>query len=95
MRIRYTPRALAELEAIFDYLYDRSPSAATAVLKTIRARIAQLEHYPFIGVPTKKPGTRSLTVTQYPYKVYYRARGSIISIVHIRDSRRSPWRGYH
>ena len=48
-----------------------------------------------MGTPTRKIGTRSLTVTRYPYRAYYRVRDSIISIVHIRDSRRAPRKGYH
>ena len=41
MRVRYTPRAFLEREAIFDYLEERSPKGALnvqrAIARTIRA----------------------------------------------------------
>jgi addiction module RelE/StbE family toxin len=95
MRVRYTTRALADLDSIYEYLYPHNPTAASSVLVTIRQRVAQLADFPFMGMPTLIPGTRYLTVSRYPYKIYYRVRGSIVSIVHIRDGRRAPWKGHH
>jgi len=42
MRVRYTPEAFAEREAIFDYLDERNPQAAREVLGLIKRRIAEL-----------------------------------------------------
>jgi len=38
MRIRYTPRAFADREAIFDYIEERSPKGALAIKQAIEIR---------------------------------------------------------
>ena len=40
MRVRYTPRAFADREQIFDYLHQLSPSGARTVLESIREAVA-------------------------------------------------------
>ena len=42
MRIRYTPRAFADREAIYDYLDKRSPRAAREVKAFIKRRVGEL-----------------------------------------------------
>ena len=42
MRVRYTPRAFADREAIFAYLDQRNPRAAREVKAYIKKRIADL-----------------------------------------------------
>ena len=42
MKVRYTPRALADREAIFSYLEVRNPSAARKVVGLIAKRAAEL-----------------------------------------------------
>ena len=93
MKLEYGRRAEADLDAIFEYLNQRNPQAAAAVLKTIRGRISKLAEFPFTGRRTKRREIRCLIIVRYPYKVYYRVRGTMVSIVHIRDSRRAPWKG--
>jgi toxin ParE1/3/4 len=93
MNVRYTVRAFADRETIFDYLEKRNPSAALNVKRSIEETIAALAWHPRIGQPTNKPGIYELTVPRRPYKVYYRIDGDEIWIVHIRDARRRPWSG--
>ena len=52
MRVRYTPRAFADRDQIFDYLIQRSPSGARNVMETIRAAITQLGEQPHSGYAT-------------------------------------------
>jgi plasmid stabilization system protein ParE len=42
MRVRYTPRARADLEAIFSYLDSRNPAGAAAVKRKIEQAAAAL-----------------------------------------------------
>jgi toxin ParE1/3/4 len=93
MRIRYTPRAFGDREAIFAYLQERNPHAATNVKSAIVKAIRLLESHPRIGPPTDELDVRELTVPRRPYKVYYRIDGEEVWIIHIRDARRRPWRG--
>ena len=91
MRVRYTPRAHADLDAIFSYLDVRAPSAAQSVKGTIERRIALLAQFPRIAPATDLQGVHELTIIRYPYKVYYEISGDDVWILHIRDARRHPW----
>jgi addiction module RelE/StbE family toxin len=93
MKVRYTGRSQSDADAIFQYLYERNPRAAASVLRTIRARAAQLAEHPFMGAPSQIRDVRYLTVARLPYRIYYRVRGSTISIIHIRHTSRRPCRG--
>jgi toxin ParE1/3/4 len=93
MKVVYTPRARNDLDAIYIYLNERSPTAATAVLTTIRNRIAKLADFPLMAPVTEMAGIRGLTVLRYPYKAYYRLVRDEILILHVRDARRAPWKG--
>jgi hypothetical protein len=46
MRVRYTLRARADLDAIHSYLHERNPYAARRVIATIHERIAALAEWP-------------------------------------------------
>ena len=54
MRVRYTPAAFADREAIFDYLNERSPLAAREVVGLIASRIAELADHPHKGHPSDR-----------------------------------------
>jgi toxin ParE1/3/4 len=92
VRIRYALRALADLEEIYGYLKERSPGAAPAVISTIRQQADQLTEFPYMARATDHPGVRVLTLTRYPYRVYYRVDGDEVRIVHIRHTSRRPVR---
>jgi toxin ParE1/3/4 len=91
MKIRYTPRAFADREAIFDYLEKRTPRGARTVQGAIDYSIQRLEHFPYSAPATDEPGIRELIVPRLPYKVYYRVDGEEVWIVHIRHTARRPW----
>jgi plasmid stabilization system protein ParE len=91
MKVRYTLRAQADLDAIYSYLDARAPAAAQSVKNIIERRIALLAEFPHIAPETNRPGVYELTIVRYPYKAYYEISGEEIWIVHIRDARRLPW----
>ena len=93
MRVRYTLRAQADLDAIFAYLDQRSPAAALSVKALIERRIATLADFPLAAPATDDPGVRELTIVRYSYKVYYEVSGEEIWILHIRHTVRRPWSG--
>ena len=72
MRIRYSLRAFADREAIYDYLEKRSPQGARNVQLAIVQAIRGLALHPRLGRMTDKPGVYELIVPRRPYKVYYR-----------------------
>jgi plasmid stabilization system protein ParE len=91
MRIRYTLRAFADREAIFEYLNRRNPQAAQAVKAFIKKRIDDLRHFPERYPLVGERDTHALFLGRYPYIVYYRVSGNEILILHIRHAARRPW----
>lgn len=81
MRLRYTSRALAEIEHLQDYIAARNPAAAAAMADAIRARLADLVAHPKMGRPGRIAGTRELVVTGTPYLVAYRVEAESIAIL--------------
>jgi toxin ParE1/3/4 len=93
MRVRYTQRAFADREAIFEYLNERNPAAARKVKAFIAEKIASLSHSPRRARFVKGLNVHALWLGRYPYIVYYRVSGEVVSIVHIRHAARKPWAG--
>ena len=56
MRVRYTLRAFADREAIYDYLEKRSPQGAREVQLAIVQAIRSLASHSRLGQRTDKPG---------------------------------------
>ena len=54
----------------------------------IRQTIQQIGEHPVIGYQTMDAGARSMFVTRYPYRVFYRVRGDaehLISVIRRAD----------
>ena len=88
MRLRYTLPALADLQAILDYIAARSPSSAHRVQARIKAVIDLLLQHPHIGRRTDDPAIRRMTATPYPYLIFYEATETEIIIHAIRHGAR-------
>jgi toxin ParE1/3/4 len=91
MKVRYTLRSQADLDAIYTYLDHRTPVVARSVKQLIERRIASLADFPFSAPATDQPNVRELTLVRYPYKVYYEVDGGEVWIIHIRHTSRHPW----
>jgi toxin ParE1/3/4 len=90
MNATYAPRAQRDLEAIAEYLGERSPSGAKNVLAAIKSNIELLEAFPEIGRIVDDGGHRRLAVVRFPNVVYYRIAKSEILILHIRHTSQRP-----
>lgn len=91
MRVRYSPRAFADREAIFEYLNQRSPSGARNVMAGICAAVTQVSDQPHSGYATDESGVRVMHLTRYPYKIFYRVLNDNIELLHIRHAARQRW----
>ncbi len=89
-KVRYTPRALGDLDGIFEYIAEQNPRAARAVKARIRERIESLARFPASGPESATPGLRMLVVGRYPYLVFYEIDEAKkhVAIVHIRHASR-------
>ena len=90
MNIRYTPRAVADLVDIADYIRERHSAGSDRVATAIETIIGRLAQNPRLGIDRPDLDSRWLGVPRHPYSIYYRIHGDVVEIVHIRDDRRRP-----
>ena len=91
MKVRYSPRAVADLGTIADYLTKRSPQGARAVERAIRTTVALIADFPGCGPAVEqRPNVRVLPVTRYPYLVFYTVADNAVVVLHIRHAARKP-----
>ena len=90
MRLRYTALALADLDAVLDYIAARSPQGARRVQARLRAVIALLASHPRIGARTDDPAIRRAVAVPYPYLVFYEVTDDEIVIHAVRHAARDP-----
>ena len=90
MRLRYTLPALADLRAILDYIAAHSPQGARRVQARIKALTDLLLQHPHIGRRTNDPAIRRMTMTPYPYLVFYETTETEIIIHAVRHAARDP-----
>lgn len=83
MRVRYDPRALSDLQEIFDYIAVDDRLAAARVIGRIERAINRLTILPYSGRPGRKPGIRILTVPTLPYIVVHRVFDDFVEVLAI------------
>ena len=71
MRIRWSGQANRDVNAIFDYLSERSLRGVRTVLSRVEKRVASLRENPLLGPAVFDTGARMLAVTRTDYVVYY------------------------
>ena len=93
MKVRYTLRAFAERERIFEYLNARNPKAASEVVALIGRRIEQLGEQSYKGHRTSRLGIYTLWITPYRYRVFYRidVDDDEVVVIKIRHTSQRPW----
>jgi plasmid stabilization system protein ParE len=94
VKLLWTPRALAQLEAIHAYIGAENPIAAATVITTIEQTAAILADFPNADEQTDRGDVRTVLAWPYPYRVYYRLARSRreVRILRVRDVRRRPTR---
>lgn len=91
MKLSWTPRALAELDAIFAYIAASDRIVAERLTFEIEARISKLAQHPDLGRIGRVDGTREFVVTGTPYILPYRVReGRVEILAALHSSREWP-----
>ena len=72
MKLRVTPQARRHIEAIAEYLNERSPAAAKRAGERIRKTIDLLTALPLVGHQGALAGTREFGVSGFRYIIVYR-----------------------
>lgn len=83
LRVRWLRTALANLEALAQYIARNNPAAARRVVAAIERAVALVAHYPALGTPGRVEGTRELVAPGTPYIVPYRVRGQTVQILRV------------
>jgi toxin ParE1/3/4 len=91
LRVLWTIRASAQLEAAYDFVPEENVSAAEKQLDMIKQAVEQLVNFPEMGRPGRVYGTRELIIQSTPYIVAYRLKGSVVEILALlHGARRWP-----
>jgi toxin ParE1/3/4 len=90
MKLRFTQPALAELDALLDHIAARSPRGAGRVSARIQAVTEMLTVYPKIGLPTNDPSIRRMTVSPFPYLIFYEIGDDEIIVHAVLHGARDP-----
>jgi toxin ParE1/3/4 len=91
LRVLWTIRASAQLEAAYDFVPEENVSAAEKQLDMIKQGVEQLANFPEMGRPGRVYGTRELIIQSTPYIVAYRLKGSVVEILALlHGARRWP-----
>ncbi len=91
MKLRLSPRAEADLDAIATYLVARDPRAARQVEIQIATALRMLLDHPDSGRHVGH-GLRRLAVPRLPYVIFYRIneQAGAVAIATIRHTSRRP-----
>ena len=81
MHLRWSPSAAEDLEKIADYLFERAPQYAPAIVRKIQDSCHLLLGFPNIGRLGSQQGTRELVVS--PYIIVYQVRNEAVYVVRI------------
>ena len=71
MSIRWRYSAVSDLAHIRDYITERNPTAADAIVSRVLHSVEILEAFPKYGRPGQVRGTREVVVPGLPYIVVY------------------------
>jgi|SRR5690606_19704313 len=88
-QIIWTEPALADLDAIADYIALENPAAAVELVKRVFTHVEQLAAHPASGPrPPELPDWEYRQISEPPCRIFYRQEGDRVYIVHVMRSER-------
>jgi len=95
MKVIWTREALADLADIATYYTtNASPSIAEAVGRRFVDVVERIRSVPLSAPRVRhRSQIRVAAVVRYPFRIFYRVRGDVIHILHIRHTSRQPLTG--
>ena len=85
------PLAEQDLEAVYEYIRQDNPEAASRTVGRVFDAVEMLSRYPSAGRPGRVPSTRELALARTPFIIVYRPIGNEIQILAIMHGARR-WR---
>lgn len=90
MKVRWTPQAVGDRRAIWDYLASRDPAAAARIDSLFGTAAARPADFPSLGHEGMVPGTRELTPHRNYRLVYEVTEDTVWILVLIHAARQWP-----
>jgi toxin ParE1/3/4 len=90
VRLRVTKRAATQLERALDYIEAESVQGANRMRERVQNLFLLLTRHPYAGQATDQPGVRRLSVSPYPYLIFYRVTGDEVVVQRVRHMSRRP-----
>jgi len=87
VKLRWTPRAVADLEEISDYLLLVHPKSWERLVGRIENTANYLLQFPHMGKTGLTPGTREFVLSGTPYILVFRLKDDVVQILSVRDGR--------
>jgi toxin ParE1/3/4 len=90
VRLRYTAQAREHIAAIYSYIRERNPVAATQVAARVRLAAERLAEFPRIGRAGRIAGTYEWVVRGLPYIIVYQISAAevlILGVFHAAQDR--------
>jgi len=96
--LSYSRKALADIEALTDFLIEKDPAAASETLGLLSEAVSILAGHPLIGRPVEQ-GLRELVIsrgrTGYVALYRFRERDDAVLILAIRHQREAGYWQHH
>ncbi len=89
MKLRYSRRALRQLDEIFAYAAVDDPRAAASLVRRVEALANLIARHPSIGRPPDLEGVRVSRAAPYPYLIFYRAGPDTVPNLRVRHTARA------
>lgn len=88
--IIWTEPAVADLDAVADYIAIENPVAAANLVKDVMRHVSQVKAHPKSGSRPKELGAKSRyrQIVEPPCRIFYRFDGGNIYILHVMRSER-------
>jgi toxin ParE1/3/4 len=83
LKIEWSARALAERDAIFDFVEAESPRAAAVLDERVADQIRLLGRFPQLGRLRRVAGTRELVINETPFVAVYRIEADAVQVLRI------------
>ena len=89
VEIIWTEPALADLDAIADYIALEHPAAAAALVRRVLAHVEHLAAHPESGSrPPELPRSRYRQIVEPPCRLFYRFDGKTVFVLHVMRTER-------
>ncbi len=86
-QVVWTEPAVADLDAIADFIALDKPSAARALVQRVLEHVGQLAEHPLSGPRARElPGSGYRQLVEPPCRIFYRVEASRVLILHVMRS---------